>query len=176
MKVSEELKLKILGLSLLTKLNTTGASDTEIQYRIYELDLENKLEYYFGKKDVSVRDVLLFFNFIQGTRKINDSLCSYCQTIINTSISNTSDNNQLKVYLKCGHWCHTECLLLEKSGNSDNSVKCSCGVIISNNIIANIDEKNTIIEKYKRKRERQFSDIDELDDIEEQFRKKVKLV
>ena len=50
MKDKDQLKVEILGFQLLTKLNTIGVTNSEIQYRIYELELENKIEYYFKKK------------------------------------------------------------------------------------------------------------------------------
>ncbi len=155
-----QLKVDILGIPLLTKLNTIGASDSEIQHRIYELELENKLEFYFKKKTVSVEDVFKFFNFIQGTRKVNEQLCMICQTDINLN----------KVLLMCNHWCHKECLLLDKKLTNCNI----CNTKIDDQIRYSLNETGTILERilYKRKRE---DKKDSEEEIETQLQKKLKI-
>jgi hypothetical protein len=159
-----QLKIDILGISLLNKLNTTGATNSEIQHRIYELELENKLEYYFKKKNVIIQDVLQFFNFIQGVRNVKDHLCIICQTDINKDVN--------KVLLFCTHWCHKECLLLDK-----NVTSCTiCNTKIDEQIRYSLNETGTILERIKNKRKRENeNENEEEDEIETQLRKKLKI-
>ena len=140
MIVNPLLKEEILGFDLYYKFQTVGLSTCEIQKRIYELELQDKIKYYFGCSTMTVKEFLNHFSVRQGTREIDTQVCIFCQT--------KSSKPLLKTPC-CSSVTHKECLIL--THQTDGQALCTCGQVLD---IKDKTIDGTILEDVGKKRQR----------------------